>query len=127
MFERARETAAARDEFSRIRADATPNEKGSSHDFNGWRRQDLLFAIAKSRRHIVGTEDFDDDTLRGIVDTMYEGLPMPSLSPTFKSVDEFIIFDRGIRRLQREIKLHIEFGWVRNFLLLMFALYGCSV
>ena len=89
----------------------TDNTK-KGHDFGGWHREDLLYAVAKSRRYIYNVNSYDEDTLRSVVETLYEGLPMPERSPTFQSLDQFIIFDRGLRKLQREVRLNIAYGWV---------------
>ena len=89
----------------------TAGQKGH-HDFSAWHREDLLYAVAKSRRYIHNVNSYDEDSLRSIVETLYEGLPMPARSPSFRSLDEFIIFDRALRKLQKEIRLHIAYGWV---------------
>ena len=78
----------------------TVNKK-KGHDFSNWHREDLLYAVAKSRRYIHNVNSYDEDSIRSIVETLYEGLPMPQRSPTFQSLDEFII--EGITTT---IKLH---------------------
>ena len=106
---RAREEKAVREEFSRIQELCASVNR---HDFSHMQRRDLLYVIAKSRNRVVGVDEYDDETLRGIAETLFEGLPTPNLYPTFKSIDDFIRFDSGIRRVQRWVRLNIEHGWV---------------
>jgi hypothetical protein len=79
--------------------------------FDKYLRHDLEYFLAVSRENFRdATNSLDEATLRGIVDAIYEGLPIPKPLPTMDK-DSFIKFDRAIRLLQRKIRKNIETDW----------------